>query len=118
MASLLNYQGTDGMWHQLLDNQDSFAEPSCTGMFLFAMVTGLDLGILPFEEYAPAIVKAWNALSTNFVNEKGEVIDVCMWTNAKKRVSYYTKRPRITGDYHGQAAVLWATTALIRYMNE
>lgn len=116
MAGVLNFQGSDGMWHQLLDNPESFAEPSCTGMFLFSMTTGVDLGILPYDEYIDAIVKGWNALSTGFVNEKGEVIDVCMWTNAKQRVGYYLRRPRITGDYHGQAAVLWASTALIRLL--
>ena len=114
MAALKKYQGSSGMWHQLLDNPQSFAEPSCTGMFLYAMATGVDLGILPKDEYLPIIEKAWNELATNFVNKKGEVIDVCMWTNAKSRENYYLRRPRITGDYHGQAAVLWAATAIIR----
>lgn len=50
----------------------------------------------------------------DYVNEKGEVIDVCIWTNAKKRVGYYQRRPRITGDYHGQVAVQWAATAMLR----
>jgi len=114
MEALKTYQGKSGMWHQLIDDQESFAEPSCTGMFLYAMATGVDLGILPGEVYLPVIQKAWNELATNFVNEKGEVIDVCMWTNAKSRENYYHRRPRITGDYHGQAAVLWAATALIK----
>ena len=84
MAALLEVQGEDGMWHQLLDKHDSFREPSCTGMFLFAFVTGVDLGILPEEKYLSAIEKAWNTLAGEFVNKKGEVIKVCMWTNAKK----------------------------------
>lgn len=114
MKGLVKHQGSDGMWHQLMDDHNSFAEPSCTGMFLFSMITGIDLGILPGEEYFDAVQKGWNALSTDFVNDKGEAIDVSMWTNAKKRVAYYHRRPRITGDYHGQAAVLWAATAMIR----
>lgn len=118
MQGLLEHQGSDGMWHQLLDNPESFAEPSCTGMFLFSMITGVDLGILPAEKYLPAIENGWNALSTDFVNEKGEAIGVSMWTNAKKRVGYYMRRPRITGDYHGQAAVLWAATALVRLQQQ
>lgn len=116
MKGLLANQGESGMWHQLLDNHNSFEEPSCTGMFLFAMITGLDLGILPKDEYLDAVENGWNALS-KYVNEKGEVKDVCMWTNAKKREGYYLRRPRITGDYHGQAAFLWASTAMIRFMN-
>ena len=105
------------MWHQLLDNHESFEEPSCTGMVLFAMITGLDNGYLPYEEYLEAIERGWNALCL-FVNEKGELRDVCMWTNAKKRTGYYLRRPRITGDYHGQAAFLWASTAMIRLLHQ
>ena len=117
MKGLLDKQGKSGMWHQLLDNHESFEEPSCTGMFLFAMITGLDNGYLPYEEYLEAIERGWNALCL-FVNEKGELRDVCMWTNAKKRTGYYLRRPRITGDYHGQAAFLWASTAMIRLLHQ
>jgi rhamnogalacturonyl hydrolase YesR len=115
MGGLLHTQADDGMWHQLLDDHESFAESSCTGMFLFAMITGIDLGILPYEDYIGAVERGWNALSER-VNDQGEVIGVSMWTNAKKRVGYYLRRPRITGDYHGQAAVLWASTAMIRFL--
>ncbi len=114
MDALKQYQGKSCMWHQLIDEPESFAEPSCTGMFLYAMATGVDLGILSEETYLPVIEKAWNELAVNFVNKKGEVKDVCMWTNAKKRKSYYLRRPKITGDYHGQAATLWAATAILK----
>ncbi len=116
MAGLLRYQGEDGMWHQLIDNPTSYAETSSTGMFLFAMISGVDKGLLPCDEYREAIEKGWNALA-GYVNEKGEVTDVCMWTNASRKENHYLKRRRITGDYHGQAAVLWATTAMVRLQN-
>ncbi len=114
MSSLKTYQGKSGMWHQLLDDPDSFVEPSCTGMFLYAIATGVNMGVLPEKDYFPIIEKGWNTLASDFINEKGEVIDVCMWTNAKKRENYYHRRPKITGDYHGQAAVLWAATAITK----
>lgn len=116
MKGLVEHQGSDGMWHQLMDDHDSFAESSCTGMFLFSMLTGIEKGILPGEEYREAVEKGWNTLTTEYVNDKGEVLSVSMWTNAKKRVGYYQRRPRIKGDYHGQAAVLWASTAMLRLM--
>lgn len=114
MASLKKHQGESGMWHQLLDDPDSFEEPSCTGMFLYAIATGVNLGLLPARDYLPVVEKGWNTLATDFVNDKGEVKDVCMWTNAKSRENYYHRRPKVTGDYHGQAAVLWAATAIIK----
>jgi rhamnogalacturonyl hydrolase YesR len=46
MKALLQYQGQDGVWHQLLDHPESYPETSCTGMFTFAMITGVKNGWL------------------------------------------------------------------------
>jgi len=114
LASLKNFQGEDGMWHQLLDNPDSFPETSCTGMFLFAMASGLNNDLLPESEYSATVLKAWNALA-GFVNDKGKTRNVCIGTNARNSEWHYLKRLRKTGDFHGQAAVLWATSAMAEY---
>jgi len=113
MEVLLGFQGEDGMWHQLLDDPASYAETSCTGMFLFAMATGVENGWLPRDKYLSKVVKGWNALA-GYVNEKGAVREVCVGTNAKDNKKHYLTRPRHTGNFHGQAAVLWAATAMIR----
>jgi len=39
---------------------------------------------------------------------------VCVGTGAKNERAHYLKRPRIAGDYHGQAPVLWCANALLR----
>ena len=111
MASLKDYQGEDGMWHQLLDYPDSYPETSCTGMFLFAMASGLNKKLLPETEYLTTVVKAWNALAS-YVNEKGKTRNVCIGTNARNSERHYLKRLRKKGDFHGQAAVLWASSAM------
>jgi rhamnogalacturonyl hydrolase YesR len=111
MASLKDFQGEDGMWHQLLDYPESFPETSCTGMFLYAMASGLKKGILPETEYKVTAVEAWNALAS-YVNEKGKTRNVCIGTNARNSEWHYLKRLRKTGDFHGQAAVLWAASAM------
>jgi len=41
MAALVKYQGNDGMWRQLIDHPEAWPETSSTGMFTFAMVTGV-----------------------------------------------------------------------------
>lgn len=114
MNALLGFQGEDGMWHQLLDDPESFAETSCTGMFLFAMATGLENNWLYAGEYSAKVLKGWNAIA-GYVNEMGEVRDVCVGTNAKNKRKHYLTRPRSTGNFHGQAAVLWAATAMVRW---
>jgi unsaturated rhamnogalacturonyl hydrolase len=113
MTSLLKYQGDDGLWHQLLDHPESWAETSGTGMFTFAMITGVKNGWLPAKTYGPAARKAWLGL-VKHIDENANVTDVCEGTNKGFSVQYYLDRKRLTGDLHGQAASLWSAMALLR----
>lgn len=117
MKTLITYQGQDGMWHQLLDDPESYAETSCTGMFIYAMASGLDKGWLSFDDFKPAVEKGWDALA-GYVNENGETENVCIGTNAKDSKDHYLNRPTKTGNFHGQAAVLWSATAILRLSNK
>lgn len=113
MTSLLKYQAEDGMWRQLIDDPESWAETSCTGMFAFAFITGVKNGWLDTKVYAPAARKAWLKLIT-YINENDDITEVCEGTNKKNERQYYIDRKRNTGDLHGQAPVLWCATALLR----
>lgn len=113
MASLLKYQAENGMWRQLIDDPESWPETSSTGMFTFAMITGVKNGWLDAKTYGPAARKAWLALTT-YINEDADVREVCEGTNKKNDRQYYLDRKRITGDMHGQAPVLWCASALLR----
>ena len=113
MASLLKYQGADGRWPQLLDHSESWAETSGTGMFAYAMITGVKKGWLPKKTYGPAARKAWLGL-VKHIDTDANVTDVCEGTNKGPTVQYYIDRKRLTGDLHGQAAAMWATMALLR----
>lgn len=113
MGSLLKYQGENGMWKQLIDVPESWEETSSTGMFTFAMITGVKKGWLDKEVYGKAARKGWLAL-ISYINEKGQIKEVCEGTNKKNSKEYYLDRKRNIGDLHGQAPVLWCATALLR----
>ena len=113
MESLLKYQAEDGLWRQLLDKPESWVETSGTGMFAFAMVTGVKEGWLDKKTYGPAARKAWLGL-VKHIDQDANVTDVCEGTNKGFSVQYYLDRKRKTGDLHGQAAASWAATALLR----
>ena len=113
MASLLKYQAEDGMWHQLIDDPTSWKETSSTGMFTFAMITGVKNGWLDKKTYGPAARKGWVAL-ISYINEKGEITNICEGTGKKNDHQYYLDRKKNTGDYHGQAPILWCASALLR----
>jgi unsaturated rhamnogalacturonyl hydrolase len=112
MSSLKEYQTEQGMWRQLLDDKASWPESSGTGMFVYAMVTGLKKGWLNEQEYGPAARKGWIALSS-YIDQSGDVREVCQGTNKENSREYYLNRKRLTGDMHGQAPVLWTAFALL-----
>lgn len=111
MKTLLENQDESGMWRQLIDNPGSFRETSSTAMFGFAMSLGVKKGLLPKEPYTAAYLKAWNAL-TGYINEEGKIREVCVGTGQSKDLEFYLTRPRVTGDLHGQAPILWFAGAL------
>src|SRR5215471_209033 len=122
MASLLKYQGEDGLWRQLIDHPEAWAETSSTGMFTSAVASGVKHGWLPAKTYGPAARKAWLGLIKH-LDAQANITDVCVGTNKanaevgaspEAQLKYYLARDRHTGDLHGQAPVLWSATALMR----
>ncbi len=117
MEALLKYQGPDGMWYQLVDDLDTWPESSCTAMFLFSMTEGFRLGILPSNQYTNAVVKGWQGLS-EYIDGEWRIREVCAGTSYGKEREWYLNRPRLTGDPHGQAPLLWVTSSLLEALKE
>ncbi len=113
MAALLKYQGKDGMWRQLIDHDDAWPETSSSAMFAFAMITGVRNGWLDAATYGPAARRAWISV-VGYIDQNNDVTNVCEGTGKKNDLAYYLARHRQTGDFHGQAPVLWAASALLR----
>lgn len=122
MAALLRYQSSEGLWRQLVDRPEAWVETSGSGMFAFAMVTGVKEGWLDAATYGPAVRRAWLALVRE-LDAGANVRDVCVGTNKAsqevgpdlaKQYAFYMARGRHTGDLHGQAPLLWTAAALMR----
>ncbi len=113
MASLLKLQDKNGMWHELLDHPEAWPESSCTAMFTFAMITGVKNGWLDRKKYGRATRKGWLGV-ISYLDGNADLREVCVGTSKKNDLQYYLDRPRITGDLHGQAPVLWCAAALLR----
>src|SRR5262249_40808656 len=72
--------------------------------------------------YGPAARKAWLGL-VKYLDKDGNVSNVCIGTNKAKQevgadpavqLKFYLDRGRRTGDLHGQAALMWCASALLR----
>lgn len=113
MSALLKYQEEDGMWRQIIDDTEAWKETSSTAMFTYAMITGVKNGWLDKKTYSVAARKGWLVL-TGYINAEDELTEVCAGTNIMNSREHYMNRPRIVGDLHGQAPLLWCATALLR----
>src|SRR5882757_1041663 len=113
MSALLKYQGKDGMWRQLIDHDEAWPESSSSAMFTFALITGMKDGWLDAATYGPAARKAGIAVA-GYIDQNENITSVCQGTGKQNSYDYYLARKRITGDYHGQAPVLWSASALLR----
>src|SRR6266852_2675655 len=80
MKSLLGFQGKDGLWRQLLDHPEAWPETSSTGMFTFAMITGVKNGWLDEATYGRAARRGWLGLIKH-IDSEANVSDVCIGTN-------------------------------------
>lgn len=112
MAGLMAVQGKDGLWHQLLDDPQSFEETSGTGMFTYAMIVGVRHGWLG-PKYAECARRGWLALCSK-IDAQGNLHDICVGTSQSQSKQFYLDRPRHAGDLHGQAPLLWCAWALVK----
>jgi unsaturated rhamnogalacturonyl hydrolase len=113
MAALLKYQGKDGMWRQLIDSDEAWPESSSSAMFSFAMISGVKNGWLEASAYGPAARKGWIAVA-GYIDQNNDITSVCEGTGKLNDLGYYLARKRRTGDFHGQAPILWSASALLR----
>ncbi len=113
MAALLRYQTPSGLWRQLIDRSDAWEESSGSAMFGFAIASGVKHGILRDPAYARAYRRAWAGVASR-VDAEGRLSGVCVGTGQSKDAAYYLARPTVTGDFHGQAALLWFAAAMAR----
>ena len=116
MATLLATQRESGLWAQIVDDAESWDETSGSSMFAFALQCGLNAGL--FEDPAQraaaraAVEKAFAALVAR-LDEYGNLADVCAGTGWKNDRRHYLGRPRVNGDPHGQAPLLWLCRAIL-----
>ncbi len=108
-------QDGDGLWHQVLTRADSYAETSCTGMFILGICRGLNHGWLG-DEYRAVAQKAYDGLIRHKIDADGNVYDVCMGSGNSRDEEYYVNLGAIDNDDHGTGIILAALSELIQVL--
>lgn len=120
MAALLRHQRASGLWGQIVDDAGSWDETSGSAMFAYALQKGLNLGLFKEcnaswwseEAIRGAVDRAYAALVAK-LDSHGNLADVCAGTGWKNDRNHYLTRPRVNGDPHGQAPLLWLCGAML-----
>jgi rhamnogalacturonyl hydrolase YesR len=106
-------QGNNGLWHQLLDRNDSYLETSATAIYTFCMARAINRGWIDPLAFGPTVQLAWNAVTTK-VNDQGQVEGTCVGTGMGFDPAFYYYRPTSVFAAHGYGPVLLAGAEMIQ----
>lgn len=109
---LTRYQSEDGLWHQLLDKNDSYLETSASAMFVFGYAKGVNNGWLD-QDYSYVADIGWEGVLSN-VDENGNVKNICVGTGIMPALSFYYKRPVDVNIPMGEGPVIRAGVEILQ----
>jgi rhamnogalacturonyl hydrolase YesR len=105
-------QGHNGLWHQLLDRNDSYLETSATAIYTFCIARAINRGWIDPLAYGPVAQLGWNAVATR-VNAQGQVEGTCVGTGMGFDPAFYYYRPQSVFAAHGYGPALLAGAEMI-----
>jgi unsaturated rhamnogalacturonyl hydrolase len=106
-------QGSNGLWHQLLDRNDSYFETSASAIYTYCIAHSIDRGWLDPLAYGPVVILAWNGVARQ-VNSRGQVEGTCVGTGMGFDPAFYYSRPQSVYAAHGYGPVLLAGAEMIK----
>jgi rhamnogalacturonyl hydrolase YesR len=115
VRGLARTQSGSGLWHQLLDREDSYLETSATAIYAYAMARAINRGWIDAQAYGPAALLAWNAVTTR-IDARGQVEGTCVGTGMGFDPAFYYHRPTSVFAAHGYGPVLLAGAEVITLM--
>jgi rhamnogalacturonyl hydrolase YesR len=113
IIGISRYQNGKGLWHQLLDKNDSYEESSCTAMFVYSIAKAVNEGWID-KRYASIALSGWEGLKKEMITEDGQMKNVCVGTGIRNDLVFYYARPAVTDDTHGTGALIEAGIEVIK----
>ena len=111
ILGIARYQAGNGLWHQLLDKQDSYYETSCSSMFTYAIARAVNKGYIE-SRYGSIARRGWEGVMTK-ISLAGDVEGVCTGTVVSNDLVYYYHRPTPLNDVHGMGTILLAGAEMV-----
>jgi unsaturated rhamnogalacturonyl hydrolase len=112
ILGISRYQSGSGLWHQLLDKQDSYCETSCSAMFTYTIARAVNKGYID-PRYTSIAKRGWEGIMTK-ISPAGDVEGVCTGTVVSNDLVYYYNRPTPLNDVHGLGTILLAGAEVLQ----
>ena len=110
-SGVARYQGKNGLWHQLLDKEDSYEEITGTSMFVFGIARGVKKGWL-HPDFIHVAEQGLKGMMSQ-ISAQGDVTNICVGTGIMPSLSFYYNRPTQENDPMGEGPVLRALIEMI-----
>lgn len=115
LRGIAELQSGTGMWHQMLDRNDSYLESSATAIFVYVYAHAINQGWISPTTYGSIAQAGWSGLSTR-INAKGQVEGTCVGTTFASDQVYYYNRPVSVDAMHGYGPVLLAGAEMLKML--
>ncbi|KAA6335351.1 Unsaturated rhamnogalacturonyl hydrolase YteR [termite gut metagenome] len=106
IRNIAQYQSATGLWHQILNKEDSYQETSCSAMFTYSIALAVNQGWTD-KRYAAIAIEGWKGIAGQITPE-GEVTGICAGTGIGDDIKFYYERPTPINDIHGLGAIFLA----------
>jgi rhamnogalacturonyl hydrolase YesR len=112
IVGLARYQDASGLWHQLIDLENTYLETSSTAMFTYSIAKAINEGWLD-SRYAYIAARGWEGISGKILAD-GQIDGICMGTGTSTATYYYANRPTPLNYIIGLGPVLLAGCEVIK----
>ena len=110
-------QSGEGLWHQLLDRNDSYLETSATAIYVYCIAHAINKGWIDPMAYGPVAQLGWHGVTTQ-INDLGQVENTCVGTGMAFDPAFYYYRPVNVYAAHGYGPVVWAGAEMIKMLKQ
>jgi len=112
ILGISRHQDISGLWHQLIDKNDSYLETSATAMFTYSIAKGVNEGWID-DRYQSIAENGWEGIKSQIQGD-GKVKNICAGTGIKNDLVFYYTRPAPLNDAHGLGAILLAGIEMLK----
>lgn len=112
---LVKNQSSVGLWHQLIDKNDSYLETSATAIYVYSIAKAINLGYVDASSYGPAVLLGWNGVASK-IKDNGQVEGTCVGTGMAFDPAFYYHRPVNVFAAHSYGPVIYAGAEVIKLL--